>query len=349
VPAPAGLEGDLQTAERSLDLSFEAADAAHQDEVEGGSAANPDPGIEPAYDEPTSPPSPLTPRLDGSARTVAIVEALRRKQRASPVRQTTDLIPLRAALDRAAENGRTVELWWRDDDAVSATPALDRLLALADGAPLLIAAIPAGAEPSLARRLATAAGVSVAVHGLAHADHAPPGEKAAEFGAHRPLSVLHREATEALRRARERLPAEKLLKVFVPPWNRIAPDLARDLPLLGYTGLSAAGGPSVPGLTRADCTLDVIDWRGTRSLRDPARLLATLSAHAEAEEEHPLGLTTHHLAHDEAVWEFLAKLIPVLKAHPAVRLRDPRDLFGPAVDAGARTPISVETDRPRAV
>jgi hypothetical protein len=280
---------------------------------------------------------------------VAIVEALRRRQRAHPARPTTDLTPLRAALDRAAENGRTVDLWWRDDDALSATPALDRLLALADGAPLLIAAIPGGADPSLARRLVAAPGVSVAVHGLSHADHAPPGEKAAEFGAHRPLSVLHREATEALRRARERLPAGQLLPVFVPPWNRIAPDLARDLPLLGYTGLSAAGGPAVPGLTRADCTLDVIDWRGTRSLREPARLLAILAAHAETEDENPLGLLTHHLAHDEAVWDFLGKLVPLLKAHPAVRLCDPRELFGRAVDAGRHSPISAGTDRPRAV
>ncbi|MCJ2012990.1 glycosyltransferase [Methylobacterium sp. J-076] len=279
--------------------------------------------------------------LDGCTRTVAIVEEMRRAQGGD------GFMRLRAALDRAAAAGRAVPLWWRDDDAVAATPALDRLLSLAGGRPILIAAIPAGVDPSLGRRLAGEPGVSLAVHGLAHANHAPPGEKPAEFGPHRPLATLREDARTALALARGHLPGDRLLPVFVPPWNRIAPDLAEALPALGYAGLSAAGGGPVAGLARADAALDVIDWRGTRSLRDPEALLSALADHAEGGSDRPLGLLTHHLAHDGAVWAFLARLLPLLD-HPAVEWRDPRDLFAPAVDGRARAPISVRAERARA-
>lgn len=289
-------------------------------------ALSPDTLLAAVLDAPPPPEGPR-PALDGAARSVALVEHMHRERA---------FARLREALDRAGE----VRLWWRDDDAVAATPALDRLLTLADHRPILIAAIPAGIEPSLPRRLAEARTVRVGVHGLAHENHAPPGAKPAEFGPHRPLPLLREAARRALDLARDRLPAECLLPVFVPPWNRIDPDLAEDLPTLGYVGLSAAKGPLGAGL-------DVIDWRGTRSLRDPADLIASLIAHAEAGSGEPLGLLTHHLAHDEAVWDFLAALIPCLD-HPAVRWCDPRDLFPLPVDAPIRAPMSAAGEWPRA-
>lgn len=260
-----------------------------------------------------------------------------------------DLDRLRAALDRACEAGIRVPLWWRDDDAVAATPALDRLLRLAEAhaAPLLVAAIPARVEPSLAHRLAGASAVSLAVHGLAHENHAPHGHKPAEFGEHRSLPALVADAAAALVLARERLPPERLLPVFVPPWNRLSAALAAALPGLGYAGLSAAPGAPVAGLVRADAGLDPIDWRGTRSLRDPAAVIGVLIAHVEAGSGRPLGLLTHHLAHDEAVWDFLGALLPALLRHPAVELRDPRRLFGAAVDAGVSGPSSQVLQRAR--
>jgi predicted glycosyltransferase len=295
---------------------------------------------------------PRGPAFDGSTRTVAVVEEMLRR-RPAPLgvsRPSTDrLAPLRDALDRAGDDGRRVDLWWRDDDAVAATPALERLLALVPGAPILIAAIPARVAPSLGQRLAGLRHVSLAVHGLTHDNHAPSGAKAAEFGPHRPLPVLCREAADALAIARDRLPPGQILPVFVPPWNRMADDLARDLPRLGYAGLSAAGGPAIAGLSRADAGLDMIDWRGSRSLRDPAALVGALVRQAGGGAQAPLGLLTHHLAHDEAIWDFLAELLPLLARHPAVRLRDPKLLFPSTVDAPRHEPMSKPTECPRAV
>ena len=97
------------------------------------------------------------------------------------------LATLREELDRLAREGRTLSLWWRDDDAVAATPALDRLIGLAGGSacPLSLAVIPDRVEPSLPDRLLDEANVTVLVHGWRHGNHAPAGEKNAEFGSHR--------------------------------------------------------------------------------------------------------------------------------------------------------------------
>ncbi|SEH29976.1 Predicted glycosyl transferase [Methylobacterium sp. 275MFSha3.1] len=277
---------------------------------------------------------------DGAARTVALVESLRGGERSRPVRAKPAepaLDALRRALDAVAARGLRVPLFWRDDDAVAGGPDLDRLIGLAEhhGVPLLLAAIPAGIDASLPRRLEAAAGVSVAVHGLAHHNHAPPGEKRAEFGAHRPLDTLIADAAAGLRIARQRLPEGSLLPVFVPPWNRVAPELAAALPDLGYRGLSAVPGPPIPGLRRLDATLDPIDWRGSRSLRDPEALLRGLAADIAGAPERPLGLLTHHRVHDEAVWDFVGALVANLLRHPAIQVVDVRAHFGAsAMDKG---------------
>ena len=246
---------------------------------------------------------------------------------------------LRKTLDDLAACGQRVPFWWRDDDAVAASPALDRLIDLAEthAVPLLLAAIPARIEPFLGERLAAAEKtVRVAVHGLAHHNHAPPGEKPAEFGAHRPIDALMADAAAGLRIARERLPEAALLPVFVPPWNRLAPDLAAALPGLGYRGLSSVPGLAITGLVRLDATLDPIDWRGTRSLRDPEALLQDLATGIARDPTRPIGLLTHHLAHDAALWAFVAGLLETCCGHPAVTCLDPRRLFlGAPVETGA--------------
>ncbi len=143
------------------------------------------------------------------------------------------------ALAAAHGEGLAVRFWWRDDDAAMPTPALDRLLALANdhAVPLAVAAIPARATPLLAARLAGEPRVFVLVHGFAHANHAPEGEKKAEFGPHRSLDALRDDAAAALAHARD-IFGPLCLPVFVPPWNRIAPRLTPVLPSLGYCGLS---------------------------------------------------------------------------------------------------------------
>lgn len=279
-----------------------------------------------------------SPPLPGSLREQT--PPVRERQFALPPAAVSPWYALRQALDAAGECGRTIPLLWRDDDAITATPALDRLLALAEAhdAPLLLAVIPAGVEPALGRRLERAREVSMAVHGLAHRNHAQPGAKPAEFGADRPFADCIAEAAAGLRIARERLPDSQLLPVFVPPWNRLAPRLADTLPDLGYRGLSAVPGPPIPGLHRVDATLDPIDWRGSRSLRDLETMLFALADDIIGRPERPIGLLTHHLAHDEAIWGFVGALLSALVKHPAVEVLHPPRAFADVALDRRRTP-----------
>jgi len=129
------------------------------------------------------------------------------------------------------------------------------------------------------------------------------------------------ETAEALRRAAAAI-GDRLLPVFVPPWNRIAPDLVARLPRAGFRGLStfrdrAARAPA-DGLLQVNAHVDPIDWHGTRSLADPACLVAVLAAAVDrrsggqADPDEPVGLLTHHLVHDERVWTFCEKLMVYL-------------------------------------
>jgi hypothetical protein len=249
--------------------------------------------------------------------------------------------PRRAeALERLAGRQAPLSVWWRDDDAVSHTPALDRLLALARrfDVPLAIAAIPAEADASLAARLAGEPLARVLVHGLTHANHAGPGAKKAEFGPARPLSQLIEEAGQGLRLARDRF-GDMLLPVFVPPWNRIAPELVPALSKLGFDGLSTFGprGIGEPhGIVQINTHIDPVDWHGGRGLRAVDAILADLAAALPARPDEvapePIGLLTHHLAHDEATWAFCETLLARLAASPSIRFEEPRAMF-----VGART------------
>ncbi len=208
-----------------------------------------------------------------------------------------------STLDAALER-RAPVLWWRDDDVTEPSPALDRLLDLtaAWDAPITLAAIPTRIDPALAPRIAHDPSVSVAVHGWTHTSHAPKDEKKAEFGAHRPLSDRMAEAEKALSILTDSFGAQAV-PVFIPPWNRIAPDMPATLALAGYRGISVYGErmPRHLPLSRFDAHLDPIDWRSTRSAVDPQGFVERIATLMN--DDAPIGLMTHHLAHDDAIWE----------------------------------------------
>jgi len=273
--------------------------------------------------------------LDGARESVAVAESLGPARPA--LHRRIDWSPVDQALDRAGDRGGAIRFWWRDDDAVAHTPQLDRLLALSRRvrAGVALAVIPRELEPSLGERLRTDGAALALVHGWSHANHAPAGEKKAEFGAHRSVDAMAAEAEQALRIAREKL-GRRLLPVFVPPWNRVSPELVRRLPQAGFTGLSAfndrkAASP-VEGLLQVNTHVDPIDWHGTRSLVDPDRIVASLAAAidrravGEADREEPIGLLTHHLIHDEVIWTFCEKLMMHLAARQIPILR-PDEVF----------------------
>jgi hypothetical protein len=245
-------------------------------------------------------------------------------------------LPLAAELDRWSQAGRKVALWLRDDDAIAASPALDRLSDLSQryGLPVLLAVIPMLAEPSLAAALRQMPSLLPCQHGCWHHNHAPQGGKKAEFGADRAAADIRRELVEARTRLADLL-GPALLPVFVPPWNRIDPAHAALLPDIGFRGLScfrgyrlgADGGP-----TLVNTALDIMDWRArigrqpTDLVDEACRLLTALRGGSD--DRASFGLLLHHRDHDETAWAFLEGFLARMTAHPAVANGDPRRLFG---------------------
>lgn len=248
----------------------------------------------------------------------------------------TDWADFTAELDRWHAVGRTATFWWRDDDATAPSPALDRLVALQrkHAAPLTIAVIPARAEPSLAQRLTGLEGIGIVQHGWTHANHAPVGASKAELGAHRPAALVLGEL------ARGQIVLDGLfgdwLRVLVPPHNRIAPALAQALPAAGYVGLSTYNPRRgrIPRLTQVNTHVDIMNWT-TRAFggESPALELAIRHLQARrtgsADADEPTGLLTHHLAHDEAAWDFTDRFLAAIRVHPAARIVDMRTLCLP--------------------
>lgn len=247
----------------------------------------------------------------------------------------TDWATLSGLIAACADSPHGLPFWWRDDDAQAPGPALSRLHTTADrfGLPVHLAIIPDGSQAALAAEIAAAPATLIPVtHGYRHANHAPPGQKKAEFGATRPDSDIARDLAAASAALR---PFAGLLRpMFVPPWNRIGPGATALLPAAGFRILSTYGPRpaelAAPGLRRVNTHVDPIDWHGSRSAHDEGLLLSALAdrlrerLEGRADGKEPLGLLTHHLVHDERIWAFTERLLETLCKHGATPWTAPR-------------------------
>ena len=240
-----------------------------------------------------------------------------------------------AEVARWHDGGRDVELWWRDDDAADVGPALERLLAThrQTRVPLALAVVPAKATQALAARLADEPAIDLLQHGYGHVNHAPPADKKIELGAHRPAMMVLGELGAGWL-AMERLFGARPLPVLVPPWNRIAPALVPTLPEIGFAGLSTFGtrgrAEPVRGLRQINTHVDLLDWKASRRFVGEqaalAGLVASLAA-ARAGRGEPIGILSHHLAMDEAAWDFLISLWGRARTTQGVKMPAAHELF----------------------
>ena len=240
---------------------------------------------------------------------------------------------LNGELELWRKAGRVATFWWRDDDAVADTAALQRLLALREslGVPLALAVIPERADAALAARVPR--GVEILQHGWAHRNHAADGRPKAELGDDRSLEEI---ATE-LRQGWARLSllfGDRPLRVMVPPWNRIAPPVREMLPGLGYRGLSTFKPRRLASsLFEANTHLDIVNWGTPRYFVGEAHALQAVIEHLmlrrtnAADPQEPTGLLTHHLVHDEGCWRFVEDFVLCTRSHPAAAWLSARDIF----------------------
>lgn len=240
-------------------------------------------------------------------------------------------------LDWFAERNRKVRFWWRDDDAIEPTKALDRMLDLANrhNVDLALAVIPKTATEALAERLANEPHALVLQHGWQHKNFQRKdlGEKAAELGSRREPDELMAELSAGKTRL-ETLFGDKFIPAMVPPWNRIAPGVRRRLPAIGLPGLSTFTWYHFPKENQVQSHVDILKWKkqvrfiGWESAR--LRFDLQLTRRRNTEDE-PLGLLTHHLAHDEGCFEFLDVFLEIAAHHEGADWPDVRALFNPSL------------------
>ena len=245
---------------------------------------------------------------------------------------------LRTELEAWRSSGRHATFFWRDDDAVAPTRALDRLLAAsaAFGVPFALAVIPAQLSAGLPRRVARERQVRVVQHGFAHLNHAQGlGGGASELGIERPAKIVLGELADGRARLEAAFGA-RFVPVLAPPWNKIAETLVPSLPRIGFTAVSAAGrrasAAPEPGLTQVNIHWDLIAWkrgarfRGYESARGIINHLRARRS-GDVDPDEPTGILTHHLRMDEEAWRFLRRFLEATSAHDAASWCDPTE-FG---------------------
>jgi len=189
--------------------------------------------------------------------------------------------------------------WWRDDDAVEHTPALERLLHLAEKhqAPVTLAVIPALFQASLVARLKGHPLVQIACHGWHHTNHAPTGDKKSEYPESRSWQEIEVEIAEGFQRLRLAF-GEQVLPLFVPPWNRMAL-LHRERLSCSYSGIAHdARTGDYP------VHIDGLRWKPAPPVFAGEERCRNALQHLAGADER-IGLLTHHLVHDENTWVFL--------------------------------------------
>jgi len=261
----------------------------------------------------------------------------------------TDWADLDRELDAWGRAGQSATFWWRDDDAIASTPALQRLLDMAATAtgqplPLALAVIPAPADIGLAQTLRIAHDVVALQHGYSHGNHAAAGAKKAEFPVGRDSSTALLDLADGMQRMRE-LFDDRALPVLVPPWNRIDPALVGRLTDLRIRGLSTYGPRAAEtahrGMAVVNTHVDIFNWHPERRFLGIEGCLRLAIDHLAARREgrvdpgEPTGLLTHHLVHDEDAWSFLAMFLQRTSNHAAVRWMEARQLFICSLDGPA--------------
>jgi hypothetical protein len=250
--------------------------------------------------------------------------------------------------DRWGEEGRVATLWWRDDDAVTASCRLDRLVSVAGDVPISLAVISAAAHPELAAWVADlsrshiAPSLAVLQHGWCHTNHAVNGKKN-EFPPERSCLAVKSELTAGRRRL-TKLFGTHALPVLVPPWNRF---VSCFLPLLSGCGLTAisrvkprrAPWPA-PSIAEVNVHVDLVAWTEGRGFVGERAALCGIITHLQArrlgevDAGEPTGILTHHLVQDEAADTFLRRLVATTKAHPATRWLHAAEVFADALCLG---------------
>ena len=262
--------------------------------------------------------------------------------------------------------GLRAKFWLRDDDAVDVTPQLERLCRLADryDVQIGVAVIPASIRSDLPSYMRThSAQVWPLVHGWNHTNHRSK-ESPGEFGEDRPEEDVRGDLVDALLAFKRAFPDAGA--VFVPPYSHIAPVFISALPDIGYRGLSSSPNiwesrvvrtlannswlrlprlPVTSTFKRVDTHIDIIDWQAGTAQHDEIvlhRLLGELRMRRKGSlpVDYPIGILSHHLVHDEAIWLAMERLLDDLASDGAAEFVTCQDVFAASAPQVAAKAVS---------
>lgn len=223
-----------------------------------------------------------------------------------------------------------VSLWWRDDDAIADSPALQQLLSLAEqhSVAVHLAVIPQRLETSLdcIGQPQYQPICYVMQHGISHQSHALEGQRKVELGGGRPVTDIISDLREGRQILAQHF-GDQYVDILVPPWNRLSDEVQEQLPGIGYSRLSVLGPrpePESGELPQLNVHLDIIDWKARQFAGDETilrRLLSLLQLRrmGQLDEAEPLGLMTHHLDHDAPCWDFIDRFLAFSHAQPNIQ------------------------------
>lgn len=234
---------------------------------------------------------------------------------------------LQNELDIWQSLGRIATFWWRDDDLNEPTEAFDHLRHMRNhlGIPLTLAVVPDNVDPHIADDLE---GCELVQHGVTHQSYAKAEAKKSEFPDNRSLAEMIAELKIGKSRMQD-LFADDFFPFLVPPWNRISEDCLKELPALGFAGVSRfqprKKAAPFHNFAEVNTHVDPVNWRGDRSSLEDAQILDAVVGHLKDRRQgrvdplEPTGYLTHHLMFDTALWEISFKLLSSLCRHDAVR------------------------------
>ena len=241
-------------------------------------------------------------------------------------------------LDLWSSSGNRASFWWRDDDAIEKTAELMRLNSLSEDLqiPVALAAIPSLLQDSLPGYLRDRDNITVFQHGYSHSSHAGEGVKKIEVGGKRSTDEIQTQLAAGCRRLHTAF-GNQFLPVLVPPWNRIESRTYAALVGAGFCGVSSmwarASAYPAAGLLQVNTHLDLVNWRHGRGFIGESTAIALICDHlitrrtGEQQLTEPTGILTHHLAQNEAVWDFIPELMQKLSQHPAVEWLDAKSIW----------------------
>ncbi|MDR2123975.1 MAG: hypothetical protein LBP38_03200 [Desulfovibrio sp.] len=228
------------------------------------------------------------------------------------------------------QNRPPISFWWRDDDVggegrnflrrLLNEQRLGMMLALLAkyDIPAVFAITPYNLLPRGAGQVALLKKYSayLAVHGISHKNNAGSDVSPSEF----PDGCdVEASASAVLKHIRELADifGDRLLPVFVPPWNNMDERLKEKLPACGITVVSAFNNAGTAGRSVWNADIDLIDWK-IRNLRDPRDILRDIVRLLGNEEVRSIGMMNHYKLLGAKGAAFFDKLFCRTKQCPSV-------------------------------